>query len=303
VGVDRLKATNKEIEAKRRSCYSVGLLRIMNAVRLATQRISPPPPALIAKSSPLTTTLGSARTFKTGITAAVAARYAAGASARRVARGAGKRLLRKSIARKNATATPALDQVGDLCLTTRDMDNDMLVTLGALGHHESRKEIVRRHIMNVDRVSYEEACETFKKIEEKNREKMWLLALPYHVGIGVALSAAVCALPMVFDYPTAEWFNLHYVTTDVPEPKDLETMLEVGAWTWNWMEPPLGTISFVLLALQFSRSQLQNLGIKPYTERIKKWRGRRLVEEFPSYEPSVLISYSETSTIHKTVFL
>ena len=54
------------------------------------------------------------------------------------------------------------------------------------------------------------------------------------------------------------------VCADVPEAKDLETWLEVGGFAWNWMEPPLGTISFVLLCMQFARSQLQNLGIFIY---------------------------------------
>lgn len=30
----------------------------------------------------------------------------------------------------------------------------------------------------------------------------------------------------------------------------METIWEIGSWTWGWMEPPLGEISFVLLALQ-----------------------------------------------------
>ena len=32
---------------------------------------------------------------------------------------------------------------------------------------------------------------------------------------------------MVFDYNTVLWFNEIYVTSDVPEAKDLETPLEV----------------------------------------------------------------------------
>ena len=31
----------------------------------------------------------------------------------------------------------------------------------------------------------------------------------------------------------------HY-SNQVPPPEDLETMWEIGTWTWNWMEPPLG---------------------------------------------------------------
>ena len=40
------------------------------------------------------------------------------------------------------------------------------------------------------------------------------------------------------------------MTTDVPEDRDLETPLEVAIWTWSWMEPPLGQISFLLLTMQ-----------------------------------------------------
>lgn len=63
-------------------------------------------------------------------------------------------------------------------------------------------------------------------------------------------------------------------------------------------EPPLGTISFSLLAFQFSRAQLQNLGLKPYTEKVKRWRGERLAEAFPQYDASVIIAYSESSSLH-----
>ena len=33
----------------------------------------------------------------------------------------------------------------------------------------------------------------------------------------------------------------------------------VGEWTWGWMEPMLGTLSFILLAFQFSRSQMRRM--------------------------------------------
>ena len=35
------------------------------------------------------------------------------------------------------------------------------------------------------------------------------------------------------------WFA---ITPHLLEPKDLETWLEVGAWTWNWMEVSGGLI-------------------------------------------------------------
>ena len=75
-------------------------------------------------------------------------------------------------------------------------------------------------------------------------------------------------------------FNLSVSTLsyklDVPETKDLETPLEVGSWAWNWMEPPLGQISFFLLCLQYARAQMQNLGYKPYTDWYKHRRALRI---------------------------
>lgn len=61
------------------------------------------------------------------------------------------------------------------------------------------------------------------------------------------------------------------------------------------MEPPLGQISFVLLCLQYSRAQMDNLGIKPYTTRIQKRRARALANEFPQYDANIVMQYSETS--------
>ena len=104
------------------------------------------------------------------------------------------------------------------------------------------------------------------------------------------MSAGLLSVPLVFEYNLVLLFNDLFVTTgetpypalpfpapflppsfppsccrrrccaDVPEAKDLETPLEVGTFAWGWMEPPLGTVSFFLLCMQFARSQLQNIG-------------------------------------------
>lgn len=134
-----------------------------------------------------------------------------------------------------------------------EMDNSTLLTVAALENHEARIEVLKRHIMSVDKCSHEEATKTFEKIAKKNREGMALAALPYQLGIVLGVAAAVGSIPLVFDLQTTLWFNELYVTTEVAAPEDLETALEVGSWAWNWMEPPLGTLSFCLLALQFSR--------------------------------------------------
>jgi hypothetical protein len=92
-------------------------------------------------------------------------------------------------------------------------------------------------------------------------------------------------------------FNEAFVTTDVPEPEDLETVLEVGSWSWNWMEPVMGQVSFFLLCLQFSRAQIEKLGFRPYTEKIKSIRAKRLAEAFPQYDSGVLMGYSKAVSI------
>ena len=54
------------------------------------------------------------------------------------------------------------------------------------------------------------------------------------------------SIPLIFHLDTVSWFNSMYVTSDVPDSKDLETFLEVGGWAWNWMEPPLGNKKLII---------------------------------------------------------
>lgn len=135
----------------------------------------------------------------------------------------------------------------------KEMDHNTLLTVAALKNHGARIEVLKRHIMSVDQCNYEVATATFEKIAKTNREGMALAALPYQLGIAAGVMAAIGSIPLVFDLNTTLWFNEFYVTTEVPGNEDLETPLEVGSWAWNWMEPPLGTFSFSLLCLQFSR--------------------------------------------------
>lgn len=122
-----------------------------------------------------------------------------------------------------------------LPLGVEEMDNSSLSILAELGEHGARKEVLKRHIMERDGVSYEEACKTFDEIAGRNQEGQYLLSLPYQIGITTALVAGFASFPLCFDISTAEWFNTNFVTTDVPNSEDLETWLEVGAWTWNCM--------------------------------------------------------------------
>jgi hypothetical protein len=151
------------------------------------------------------------------------------------------------------TLKPTLDVAKGMPVGMAEMSNETLCTISALGNHDASSEVLKRHIMAVDNVDYDKARNTFLKIADTNRRAVSLAVYPYFIGIGAGMVGAFGSLPMVFDLNTAVWFNEFYVTTDIPEPKDLETMLEVGSWSWNWMEPPLGTLSFSLLCLQYAR--------------------------------------------------
>lgn len=67
--------------------------------------------------------------------------------------------------------------------------------------------------------------------------------------------------------------------------QDLETYFEVGMWSWGWMEPPLGQLSFFLLTIQFSREQLDKLQYKTYFQTLKDKRADGLCELYPMYHP------------------
>lgn len=77
--------------------------------------------------------------------------------------------------------------------------------------------------------------------------------LPYLFAIVTATTAGFASFPLCFHEKSVTLFNEYFVTADIPPPEDRETWLEIGSWAWNWMEPPLGQISFFLLCLSFAR--------------------------------------------------
>ena len=159
---------------------------------------------------------------------------------------------------------------------------------GCLG---SSRERLTREVMIVDKVDYEGALDTVRGMAQKNAEGVQFSLLPYHLGIGTAVVAAWVSIPAVFSLQFAKAFNNFAVTTEVPQASDLDTMLEVGSWTWNWMEPPLGTISFFLLCLQYARDQKVNIGYKPWTEHWREKQGQKLSAAYPQYHQAIVRDY------------
>lgn len=126
------------------------------------------------------------------------------------------------------------------------MSDQSLITLGAIEDHSAREEILKRHIMDVDNVSYDQACQTFNIIAQHNIKGYNLVTLPYKIGIVTASIGGIAAIPMVFHLPTVEWFNDLAVTTDIPELRDLETPLEVSIWSWNWASLLMLCVVFII---------------------------------------------------------
>jgi hypothetical protein len=151
--------------------------------------------------------------------------------------------------------------------------------------------------MAIDGVCWDDANKVCEKMYASNQSGAFLVALPYQIGMVTAVVGAFASIPLCFDLNTVAWFNEHYVTTDRPPAEDLETCLEVGSWAWGWMEPPLGQISFFLLALQFARAQMENLGIKPYTGLMKSRRANALCAQYPKYSAQIVKDFSKGQSL------
>jgi hypothetical protein len=145
---------------------------------------------------------------------------------------------------------PTANEVQLLPRHASEYSAELLISAALHGDDDAIRERLVREVMRVDSVEWKEASNIVDVVRDTNQSGLLAVKFPYYIGITVGFVSAWGCLPLVFDLPTAEWFNTAYVTTEHPQPEDVETWLEVGAWTWNWMEPLLGTISFQLLALQ-----------------------------------------------------
>jgi len=180
-------------------------------------------------------------------------------------------------------------------LDVSELSGESLVLLAEEGSHCACRERLIREVMRVDSTEWEDADVKVTQISKDNTRQQLRHILPHKIGIGTALISGAASVPMTFHRPTAEWMNEHFVTSAVPEPHELETFWEVGTWSWNWMEPCLGTASFILLTLQFARSVMVNIDMKPFTERMRIRRASKLAVLYPQYNEGILTDFSKTA--------
>lgn len=178
------------------------------------------------------------------------------------------------------------------------MRHEQILQLCVEGSLEARREALTRNVMAVDGIEYDQAVKVVNQIARDNQQKFVFEYLPYHTGMGVALTGGIASFPLIFHKETVLWFNEHFVTADVPPVEDLETFWEVGSWSWGWMEPMIGQVSFVLLVLQFARSQAINLGLKPYGHFMLNSRGKRMVQKYNQYDPLFVQWFSESQSMY-----
>ena len=68
----------------------------------------------------------------------------------------------------------------------------------------------------------------------------------------------------------------------------------MGAWAWNWMEPPLGTISFLILCFQLATESTRSRLGDPLGQWLGARREQQILDLFPKYSPLVVLSWANT---------
>lgn len=177
-----------------------------------------------------------------------------------------------------------------------EMSHQTLAELSMLGNHCAQRERLIREVMAVDGVQWAEAHLQLSKFDEYNEKYYWIESLPYRIGITAAIVGGVMGTLMVFCPPVAQWYGEHIAGEDLPEGvADISDMTinQVGTWTWSWMEPMIGTASFVLLCCQFSRSQIKKMNMKTFGEHLLVWRASRLQTRFPEYDGSMVRAWAK----------
>eukprot|EP00667_Euglena_gracilis_P019662 EG_transcript_21120 len=188
---------------------------------------------------------------------------------------------------------PTLEEVDHLCRNIREVSNESLAVLALLECPPATRERLVREVMAVDRVEWEAAEKKVRQMGKANDKFAFLVHLPHLLAVFLGVFGAVVSVPLVFHRPTAVWFNERFVTQDEPEWEKVDTFFEVGTWTWSWMEPVMGTLSFLLLGLQFARANMQNLEIKPYTALVRSLKAARLARIYPQYDPDIVKDFAQ----------
>lgn len=184
---------------------------------------------------------------------------------------------------------PTMKQAMEMPRHYHEMSNDVLLLMAARGVAAAQRERLTREVMAVDMIDWDKAQPKVQEIEQAAHDGIMKYEFPFFIGAFTMTVVAIVSIPMVFHLGSAEWFFERYVTGDHPPMKELETTLEVGGWTWNWMEPLLGTLSFLILAAQLTRGLMINVRIySPWAARITRWQVAQVQARYPRYHADLV---------------
>jgi len=198
-------------------------------------------------------------------------------------------------------AVPEVDSASQCPRKFRQLSNEAVFQLSMHGVHGACRERLVREIMRVDQVDWPRARERVHEMNMENDRYAHLVQLPYVIGITGGTASGLLSLPMVFHKPTVVWFAENVVRLPPEEipVEELTTCWQVGGFAWGYMEPLLGTLSFVLLAAQFIRANMQNMGLHPYTNAMLAYRAKRLCRLYPQYDRNIVKEFAKTDAWHK----
>ena len=191
---------------------------------------------------------------------------------------------------------PTLDNARAMPRHMSEVGGENLFVLAEGGNQAAIRERVRREIMVKDLVDYPGTTVRLKEMSALCASNHSLYNSPFQLAIFTAGFSGFVSLPLVFSYPAASLFNTYMVTADPPNVGDADTFLEVGSWSWGWMEPPLGTISFFILCMQYVREKRLETGrTGAASELIQKRQGDLLTSTYGhQYDPDVLHAYGKS---------
>ena len=89
----------------------------------------------------------------------------------------------------------------NLPTTYSELSNESLFIMAKLGESlDARRELLTRHIMEIDEVEYGEALKKCAEIEGKAREGLLTAVVPHKLGLAAALVSGVVCIPMVCSF-------------------------------------------------------------------------------------------------------
>jgi len=202
------------------------------------------------------------------------------------------------------TENPPTDNTAEsMAYHISELSNELVMVLAEQGNHGACLERLTREIMKKDKINWKAAKRVAMDIDMANFRLMEKSANAYMFPIGAAMLSGVLAVPFVYERHIVEWFNTHYAMSEVPEPHDISSVWEVGAWSWNWMEPLMGTGSFVILCVQLTRGMMEDVGMLAWHERNKVAVADALTLAYPNYNMDIMRAFSKTADMHRERFV